>query len=80
VAIQFVSSGAKRRWIKRGKKERDAHPLPAVKKISVAALRKEGTGLPRRCAPRNDEVEEAFAMTRWGKGFRDGEEGERLSQ
>jgi hypothetical protein len=55
--------------IKRGRKERDACPFPTAKEISVASLRMEGTGLPRRCAPRNDEVGRAFAMTRAG-GFR----------
>jgi hypothetical protein len=30
---------------------------PHRKEISVASLREKQTGLPRRCAPRNDEVE-----------------------
>jgi hypothetical protein len=55
VAIQRVPTGAQRRWIKRG--ERGGMPVSILRRreISVATLRKEGTGLPRRFAPRNDE-------------------------
>jgi hypothetical protein len=56
-----VSPSAQRRW-KRREKERAPHR----QENSVAALRLERTGLPRRCAPRNDEAGEAFAMTGWG--------------
>ncbi|MDR0717418.1 MAG: hypothetical protein LBF50_08385, partial [Azoarcus sp.] len=64
-------AGRKRRTIRRaapldkkGEEGRGRLSTFHRKENSVDALREERTGLPRRFAPRNDEVGGGFAMTR----------------